>query len=148
MTRDFAKFEQLIYTYKEPIYSILLRMTEQEEAVRLLKGAFVKVYEEMPHYDGRMSRKSWLYRLVIQYWSEHKAGHGSSRLVKTGREQQLECLIANLPERSRLLFLLRYGGDCSYKEIADITQMSIDEVREKLDVIKQQMRNEVREARE
>lgn len=142
------RFEPLIYTYSEPLYRIFLRMTQQEEMATLfLNEVFIKAYKLLPQYDEAVSLKVWLYRIAIQHWRQQQRVEETSQFVKMGREQQLEQLIARLPETGRLIFLLRYGGGCSYEEIAVILSMPVEQVKERFDKTKQKMRSEVREAR-
>lgn len=120
---------------------------QQERAVLLLKEVFIKIYDELPNADGTIDLKIWLYRLAITYGQAQKEYSRNLIVLKDGRAQQLESLMVKLPETERLIFLLRYGGDCSYEEIAEILKIPVATVQHKLDVAKKQMRDEVREAR-
>lgn len=58
--------------------------------------------------------------------SEESGPHGA--LEKKQAEESIAKLIAGLPDRSREVVALKFGGGLSYKEIADVTGLSVSHV--------------------
>ncbi|MFN9953624.1 MAG: RNA polymerase sigma factor [bacterium] len=49
-------------------------------------------------------------------------------LIAEEDKQKLAALVAGLPERQRELLKLKFEGDLSYKEMADVMKMSISHI--------------------
>ena len=63
---DAAAFDQLVTTYSNDVYSMLCRMTsDQEEAADLTQETFLKALRSVKTFRGDCSLKTWLFRIAI-----------------------------------------------------------------------------------
>lgn len=156
-------YADIINTYKTPLYATVLRMTNHHQLAQdLVQEAFIKIYEQLANYKEG-SFNSWLYRVAInhcidelrkkQYQFSNEPLHDEQLIeinhpeviyLKKERERQLEELISELPEQERMILLLRYSNDLSYKQIAELLKIPLSDVRNKLHRSKKKMREQVR----
>lgn len=162
---DKKAYTQIINEYKNPLYATILRMTRNPQTAQdFVQEAFIKIYEQLPKYDGKGSFKSWLYRVAINFCIDEfrkksyqmkqaelqddqlvNESHPEVVFLKKEQSRQLEKLIATLPELERMILLLRYVNELSYTEIADLLHIPLSDVRNKLHRAKKKMRNQVQE---
>lgn len=162
---DKQAYIHIINTYKNPLYSTILRMTRNPQTAQdFVQEAFIKIYEQLPKYDGMGSFKSWLYRVAINYCIDEfrkksyqlkseelhdthliNEQHPEVILLKNEQSRQLEKLIAGLPEIERMIVLLRYVNELSYDEMAQLLDIPLSDVRNKLHRAKKKMRQQVKE---
>lgn len=162
---DKKAYAQIINEYKNPLYATILRMTRNPQTAQdFVQEAFIKIYEQLPKYDGKGSFKSWLYRVAINFCIDEfrkksyqmkqaelqddqlvNESHPEVIFLKKEQSRQLEKLIATLPELERMILLLRYVNELSYTEIADLLHIPLSDVRNKLHRAKKKMRNQVQE---
>jgi RNA polymerase sigma-70 factor (ECF subfamily) len=150
---DDKALETLIYRYKDKIYtSIYMIVKDKYIAEDIFQDAFVKMIRTMR--DGRYSEQGkflpWAMRvahnLCMDYFRKIRQqvyislpdGKDISELIGTTAEsashrmetrevnQSIRMLIEELPEEQREVIVLRMYGDLSFKEIADITSVSIN----------------------
>lgn len=162
---DKKAYAHIINEYKNPLYATILRMTRNPQTAQdFVQEAFIKIYEQLPKYDGKGSFKSWLYRVAINFCIDEfrkksyqikqaelqddqlvNESHPEVIFLKKEQSRQLEKLIATLPELERMILLLRYVNELSYTEIADLLHIPLSDVRNKLHRAKKKMRNQVQE---
>ena len=162
---DKKAYAHIINEYKNPLYATILRMTRNPQTAQdFVQEAFIKIYEQLPKYNGKGSFKSWLYRVAINFCIDEfrkksyqikqaelqddqlvNESHPEVIFLKKEQSRQLEKLIATLPELERMILLLRYVNELSYAEIADLLHIPLSDVRNKLHRAKKKMRNQVQE---
>lgn len=146
--------ETLIKRYERKVYTYILMMVRKPHlAEDLMQETFVKAIRSLK--EGRYMEnnrfQSWLMRiahnLVIDYFRHHKQYRevsndnypvdlfNSPRFSEINVEQtmvyervleEIRMLIDQLPEDQREVIMLRYYADLSFKEIADLTNVSIN----------------------
>lgn len=149
---DDKALEALIYRYKDKIYtSIYMLVKDKYIAEDIFQDAFMKMIRTMR--DGRYSEQGkflpWAMRvahnLCMDYFRKIRQqvcislpdGKDISELIGTAESashrietrevnQSIRRLIEELPEEQREVIVLRMYGDLSFKEIADITSVSIN----------------------
>lgn len=150
---DEKALETLIYRYKDKIYtSIYMLVKDKYIAEDIFQDAFLKMIRTMR--DGRYSEQGkflpWAIRvahnLCMDYFRKVRQqvfitlpdGKDISELIGTTAEgasdrietqqvnKSIRRLIEELPEEQREVIVLRMYGDLSFKEIADITSVSIN----------------------
>ncbi|BDX36740.1 RNA polymerase subunit sigma-24 [Tenuifilaceae bacterium CYCD] len=149
-----AALEMLIKRHERKVYTYILMMVRKPHlAEDLMQETFVKVIRSLK--DGRYSEnnrfQSWLMRiahnLVIDHFRHEKQYREISnddypvdlfntpRFAEMNIEQtmvfdrvltEVRMLIDQLPEDQREVIMLRYYADLSFKEIADLTNVSIN----------------------
>lgn len=150
-----AAFDVLVKRYESKVYSyIYYAVKNQELAEDLFQDVFVKVVVRLRSGKYQETGKfyAWLMRvahnLVIDHYrktsdeklisnddSEQDIFNDPSLAVNENREEEMineqtvndiRQLIAQLPENQRQVLLMRYYEDMSFKEIAKLTNCSIN----------------------
>jgi RNA polymerase sigma factor (sigma-70 family) len=144
--------EVLIYRYKDKIYtSIYMLVKDKFIAEDIFQEAFLKMIRTMR--DGRYCEQGkflpWAMRVAHNLCMDHfrKVRHQIPITLPDGTDigaflpgadtpldkieqrqthQSVRKLIEALPEEQREVIILRMYGDLSFKQIADITQVSIN----------------------
>jgi RNA polymerase sigma factor (sigma-70 family) len=154
-------YAHLIDKYKNKIYAVLLRMVHHpQDAQDLTQECFIKAYKYLHSYDSTGTFSAWLYRIAvnlcldtlrkqartpaIQAETDERAitDHKSPETVYLQKESASEVhdLIRELPESYRIVLLLRYINDLSYKEISDVLDLPLHTVQVRLHRAKQKLR--------
>jgi len=145
--------EELLRRHKSKIYtSIYLLVKDQYLAEDIFQEAFIKVINTLR--SGRYNEEGkflpWVMRiahnLVIDYFRREKRGpiitsadgtdilnmlqiHEESaedKLLKAQTHADLRQLIHLLPDEQKEVLIMRHYADLSFKEIADLTDVSIN----------------------
>lgn len=147
-------FDILIERYRQPLYGyILCAVHDREVANDLFQDMFVKAITTIR--QGRYSEsgkfKAWLTRiahnLIVDYFRqeqiENTVSHDryevdlfnnpkfseetvESMMVKTQTLADVKKLVSHLPDSQREVLEMRYYRDMSFKEIAELTGVSIN----------------------
>lgn len=150
---DEKALETLVYRYKDKIYtSIYMLVKDKYMAEDIFQDAFLKMVRTMR--DGRYSEQGkflpWAMRVAHNLCMDHfrKVKQNVQILLPDGKDisdllgadtqgasdrietrqvnQSIRQLIEELPEEQREVIVLRMYGDLSFKEIADMTNVSIN----------------------
>lgn len=153
LTGDEQALETLIYRYKDKIYtSIYMMVKDKYLAEDIFQDAFLKMIRTMR--EGRYSEQGkflpWAVRIGynlcmdhfrkvkqnvavtlpdgvdISYLFSDSVETPSERIERRQVHQSIRDLIEELPEDQREVIILRMYGDLSFKEIADMTSVSIN----------------------
>jgi len=154
LTGDEAVLEELLNRHKSKIFtSIYLLVKDQYLAEDIFQDAFIKVINTLR--SGRYNEEGkflpWVMRiahnLVIDYFRREKRApvitssdgetdvlnmlqiHEESAEDKILRDQthtDLRMLIQLLPDEQKEVLIMRHYADLSFKEIADLTEVSIN----------------------
>lgn len=149
-----AALEQLIKRYERKVYVYILMMVHQSHlAEDLTQDTFIKAIQSLKRgqYSDDNKFGSWLIRIahniVIDHFRRNKQRQellsssydydlfATARFSEANVEQRMvygqvladvRSLLNELPMEQREVVLLRYYGDLSFKEIADLTNVSIN----------------------
>lgn len=148
-------FSTLVEKYQSFVYTVALKMLKvREEAEEVAQDSFMKAYESLSSYRGEAKFSSWLYSIVYRKALDRIRKNKRSKTVDLVEEttaiplgtmdnalHQLEikernamikkCIDA-LPESDAGIVMFFYFEELSIKEIAEITQLSEDNVKVKL----------------
>ena len=143
-TRD-KGFRILVLQYQEPLYSHIRRLVKtHENANDVTQNTFIKVYRNIQNFKGDAKLFTWLYRIAtnesLTFLRQQKraftpmdtATHplaeqltADTSIDSKDIEQLLHRAIDTLPEKQRLVFLMRYVDDLSYQSISEILDTSV-----------------------
>lgn len=145
--------EELIRRHKSKIYtSIYLLVKDTYLAEDIFQDTFIKVINTLKagKYNEEGKFLPWVVRiahnLVIDYFRKEKrtpvvtSGDGfdifevlkfydesmEERMMREQTHQDLKALIHLLPSEQKEVLIMRHYGELSFKEIADITNVSIN----------------------
>ncbi|MBB5639409.1 RNA polymerase sigma-70 factor (ECF subfamily) [Pedobacter cryoconitis] len=146
--------EELLNRYKSKIYtSIYLLVKDQYLAEDIFQDAFIKVINTLR--SGRYNEEGkflpWVMRiahnLVIDYFRREKRApvitsadgttdvlnmlqiheeNAEDKLLREQTHADLRVLIQLLPDEQKEVLIMRHYADLSFKEIADLTDVSIN----------------------
>ncbi len=160
-------FEELVRRYQRPITNYVFRMlNDYDSSLDVTQEVFIKVYNSLERYSSEYKFSTWLYRIAhnaaIDYIrrrspnqqsieTENKDGayqlqiESPNPTPEQDRERsewrtEIEAVVKCLPSVYRELILLRHAQDLSYDEIAEITNLPLGTVKNRLFRAREMMR--------
>lgn len=151
-TGDTKAFAKLVAEYQNFVYNLALRtLGDPHEAEDLAQEAFVRAWLALPRFRGGATFQTWLYRIVVNLCynrlprlRRELAAEGDEKITNVHDglsanpatlieidEQRafLHRQIEILPEKYRLLITLRYQGELTYEEIAQVLDIPLGTVK-------------------
>ncbi len=160
-------FEELVRRYQRPITNYVFRMLNDYDAsLDVTQEVFIKVYNSLGKYSSEYKFSTWLYRIAHNAAIDHirrkspnqqsieaENSDGSYQLQiespnptpEQDRERsewrtEIAAVVKCLPAAYRELILLRHSQDLSYDEIAEITNLPLGTVKNRLFRAREMMR--------
>jgi RNA polymerase sigma-70 factor (ECF subfamily) len=150
-------FDELVRRHRGRLLGVAIRYVKSPGLARdVTQNTFLEVYRAAQRYEPRGSFTSFLYRALLNQCrmarraalSEERllaaataaAGAGSDldedtaeqRILARERERRVQAALDRLSEKLRALVVLRYSGDLSYQEIADVLDIPLGTVKRRL----------------
>jgi RNA polymerase sigma-70 factor (ECF subfamily) len=155
LTGDREAFSSLVKAYQVPVYNLAYRMLGTSmEAEEATQETFLRIYRRLHTYNAQQKLSSWILAIASHYcvdrlrrrritWLplEDEPALAASETADTSpergylqqeREQEMQSLLACLPEGYRLVLVLRYWHDLSYEEMARVLSTTESAVKSKL----------------
>ncbi len=144
-TREGA-FRQLVSLYKERLYWHIRKIVlNHDDTDDVLQNTFIKIWNGIDSFRGDSSLFTWLYRIAtnesITFLNQKKRKLTSSLTSETdflvnnlesdpyfdGNHWQklLQKAIAQLPEKQRIVFNMKYYDDIKYEDMSEILETSV-----------------------
>ncbi len=144
---DREAFAGLVNRYWERLYRWLFHLTrDRHTAEDLAQDSFLRAYSALSSFQAGSKFQAWLFRIAHNAWvNAHRA---RQRLWQTfpddvaGRDQdpaesamsrealrELTIAVGRLPSDFRAAFLLRVEEDLSFRDIADVLQITEETAR-------------------
>ena len=160
-------FEELVRRYQRPIVAYVYRMLgDYEASLDVTQEVFIKVHNSLDKYSSEYKFSTWLYRIAhnaaIDWMRRNSANLQSleteneegayqlqleSPLLTPEQERErsewrseIEAVVKCLPAVYRELILLRHAQDLSYDEIAEVTNLPLGTVKNRLFRAREMMR--------
>ena len=137
-------FEEVVEHYNQPLYWHIRRMVNShEDANDVLQNAFIKAWVNIDSFRGDSKLSTWHYRIAInetltfiqkrkltQPIDDDENGlsnqlHSDTYFDGDETEIQLQEAIAQLPEKQRVVFNLKYFEEMKYDEMSKILDTSV-----------------------
>jgi len=109
----------------------------RELALDAVQEAFARAIRQRGSFRRHGGLDGWIWRTVVNTASDHarkraqivpleeaSATTNDSAEATTSRQEELHALVAELPERQRLVLFLRYYADLDYGTIAEALEIS------------------------
>lgn len=158
---DKTEFARLMDAYSTPIYRLALKMlADPQDAEDALQTTFLKAFQHISEFEGRSSLSTWLYRIAANEAlmllrrrrpelpldedpEEGQApprplqfadwGHLPEReLLSAEAKKQFDLAVQALPEKLRIVFLLRDMQGLSIKETSEALNLTETAVKTRL----------------
>ena len=143
--KQFA-FTQLLKRHQEHVFFQIKKMVlEHADADDIAQAVWIKVWNKLDGFKQESAFSTWLFRVTynetlnfiaqkkrltahhsqkeLDHSLEHPSGHDG--LKESTIQIKLERAIAELPEKQRFVFMLRYYEDFDYEKIASITGTTV-----------------------
>ena len=169
---DRKAFEMIIVKYQQPLVSYLGRMTgERETALDFAQDIFLKAYSALDSYRSSFKFSTWLFKIasnhMIDHWRKKKIAAVSLDQPFDGDESsprpqvedggpsvarnyelaelraRIEKALDRIPAAFRELFVLRHVNEFSYEEIADIKDLPVGTVKNRVFQAKELLRRQL-----
>jgi len=165
-------FEELMKKYESRIYNYILRMVrEREAATELTQEFFLKIYRMLSTYNFIYKFSTWSYRICYNLVIDHlrrdrmKVSSMENDIIRhqvhkeqanTPEKTDIEALekqelrqlvwdaIGRIPPKYRELILLRYLGEKKYHEIAQISNLPLGTIKNRIFKAKNLLRQEIK----
>lgn len=137
---DRAAFGQLVKLHKDFTFSVILNIVKnRQDAEDILQNVFVKVFYQLPKFDGKSKFSTWLYRiatnesLTFKRLYKHKfdteqaletvgvSSTAEADLHQQDQEKYVQEAINQLSDAEKLVVSLFYLKEHKIKEIVEIT---------------------------
>jgi len=139
-------FRMLMSAYKERLYWHIRRLVlVHEDADDVLQNTFIKIYRGILQFEGKSKLYTWMYRIAtneaITFLQNRNRNSTNSIDDLAGRltnhlraddwfdgdalQQQLQTAMAQLPEKQRIVFNLRYYDEMPYEEMSNMLDTSV-----------------------
>jgi len=163
---DVKSFEEIVNKYSAMVYTLAYRVLKnREEAEEISQDVFIKIYQSLNSFNMKSKLSTWIYRITYNT-SINKFRSQRRRVVTTEIDRYVEFNISSLPdahndlsekenqriisnsilklpETDRIIITLYYYEELSVKEIAEITELSAQNIKIKLFRSRQKLYNEL-----
>lgn len=149
---DDDAFAELLSRYKNLVYSVVLRMSnDAEEANDLAQEVFIKLYRNLDKYQPEYKFSTWLIRIttnhVIDFRRKKKqetislddmvyepANHQTPEKDYIGKEDKMNLVraISALPDIYKIPIVLYHQQGLRYQEIADMIGEPLSKVKNRI----------------
>jgi len=149
-------FNRIYKKYKDAVYNyVFWRVYSEEDAIDITQEVFVKVYKGLANFKGKSSLKTWIFAIAhnttINYLSRKKYREEdienyflSEEPLKNIRTKTMVLkAIEKLTDEHREVIKLYYFDGFSYKEIANLLNISIGTVKSRLNRAKEHLKEEL-----
>ena len=138
--RDQA-FNKLLDLYQERLYWHIRKLViTHENADDVLQNTFIRVYKNLHKFSQQSALYTWMHRIAynesLRFLEQNKNKYhlsiqdvnkkyldnlmGDSFFEGNELQLKLHQILANLPEKQRLIFNMKYYDDLKFREIATI----------------------------
>ena len=152
---DTKAFGLLVQRHQNYIFNVIIKMLRnREEAEEIAQDTFIKAYEVLASFKGEAKFSTWLFKIayrksldrikknkrsatleLVENLTEDDSmdfENGLAILLLEERKEIIRNCILKLPEIEAAIITLYYYEDQSVKEIAEITNLSQDNIKIKL----------------
>ncbi|MDP4182647.1 MAG: RNA polymerase sigma factor [Bacillota bacterium] len=154
-------FSILVQCYQNQLYKFLYKLTmSKEDTEDILQEVFIRVYNNLYKYSSRWSFSTWLYSIAVNVFKSHyrKKKYDEHNNIHPEELDVLTCSIIDYPEVAyeikeqrvlivqlinslksdqKIALILKHVQGFSYKEIADILDVSPEAAKMKVQRAKQ-----------
>ncbi len=172
---DVRAFDELVERYHGKIYGLTYNMTSnREDAEDLTQEVFVKAFEALPHFRGKSSFYTWLYRIAVNKTINYRKKRNRKRALSLDQfdqdiktddvyheltakgsplrnislselQEKLNEALQHLSEKHRTVVVMHDMQGIPHDEIAKVVGASVGTVRSRLFYARRQMQVELTE---
>ncbi len=159
--RESEAFTQLFNLYSDKLFRLASSLLNNEdEAECVVQDSFLKFFEKLDQFEGRSTIGTWLYRVAFNLSQDILRTRGRNTPLFEDRDDEtslpipavfidwnnlpelslsvdemsseLEMAVANLPEKLKVVFLLREIEGLSTQACADVLSLTVSTTKVRL----------------
>lgn len=141
---DRSAFDELVVRHRDHVGRLVVRyVKDAEEAQDVTQSVFLRVFENLHHFQGTSTFRTWLHRVAINVALNYRTSGqrqtawleleddmlftrslGTTRIVAADMSRKVHARLAELPPKQRIVMELRLFHDLPFAEIAVIADCS------------------------
>jgi len=152
---DRNAFSKLVQAYQIPVYNLTYRMLgNAQEAEDAAQEAFLRAYKRLGTYQPDRKFSNWILSIASHYcidqlrrrrfvwlsvednpavaWLSSDDEQPDDAALRSERAEEVRSMLQHLAPEYRAPLILRYWHDLSYKEIAEVLELSEPAVKTRL----------------
>ena len=146
---DSGAFETILERYEKPIFNAAYRIVANyEDAADVTQTVFLKVHQKLGSYKSEYKFFSWVYRIAVneainfakRYSRERplddavaaRQGDSVDHLARIARDELIQGALTALKIDYRVVVVLKYFLEMSFKELSDIVGIPEKTVKSRL----------------
>lgn len=153
---DSHSYRLLVERYQSLVYTIALRMVrDHTEAEDIAQDVFLKAYRTLDQFREEASFKTWICKITTNRCIDWRRKHASRQehttqveeaerladlheerpeqvLMRRETQREVHRVIEEMPEKYRTILLMYHFQGMSYKDIAEVEQISARTVETRL----------------
>lgn len=134
------EFRKAVIEYRERIYLMILKyVRNRDDAKDLTQETFIKAYKSLGSFRGESGLYTWIYKIAVnlainfktrsktsafQSLEDHSGVYSdevpSDSIIKKEITEKIDGAVKSLPEKQRMVFVLRYYDERPYAEISEL----------------------------
>ncbi|MEJ2008896.1 MAG: sigma-70 family RNA polymerase sigma factor [Acidobacteriota bacterium] len=146
---DRAAFAEIVRAHQSMVYSLALHfLRNPSTAEDVAQDVFLKLYRDLPSIKSGAHLRFWLRKVTCHRSIDHVRRRGPDGMLSLDDvpepaaaerardpllEEKLWRLVATLPEKSRMVLILRYQEDLQLREIAEVMGIPINTVKSSIE---------------
>lgn len=150
-------FERLLLRYEKAIFNAAYRiLRDYEDAKDVTQNVFVKVFQNLEHFDAKQRFFSWIYRIALNESINLCKSRRRLETVEDSRVEEstpeklmsrtelgavVEAALMSLGFEYRVVVVLRHFNDCNYQEMSEILEIPEKTVKSRLFTARGQLRD-------
>ncbi len=133
-------FERLILPYQRRVYLICFDLSgSHDDAQDIAQETFIKAYKYLNKYNGNSAFYTWLYRIAVNTWLDHKRQNSRQEYISNYeldelynssenfpdiitdssiKSQYIKKAVETLSTQQKTVFILRFYHELTLSEIA------------------------------
>jgi RNA polymerase sigma-70 factor (ECF subfamily) len=152
------EFQQIYDRHREFVQRICRRICGDNDAADVAQRVFLTLFRSLDRFHGQAKFETWLYRITVNECLQHlryerRRRHPSLEFEAAGKDgvlaavearELLELALAKIEPELRAIFLLREVEHLSYREIAEVLQISEGTVASRLNHARHELQSALR----
>ncbi len=161
---DLYAFETVLKNYQYYAYTIAFRaLTNDDDAKDVVQECFIRIWKSLGSYNNKVKFTTWMYKIVINLCYDklrrRKTEYERNEVLDeqlVSSEENPERLLSNkeqaeiikhisdgLPEKQRMIYVLRDLEELTTDEVSQILEMSVESVKANLSIARKAIRTKL-----
>lgn len=161
---DLQAFETVLKNYQYYAYTVAFRvLTNDDDAKDVVQECFIRIWKNLGGYNAKIKFTTWMYKIVVNLCYDKLRRRKTEYERNEVLDEQLICgednperLLSNkeqaeiikhisdgLPEKQRMVFVLRDLEELTTDEVSQIMEISVESVKANLSIARKAIRTKL-----